>query len=159
MEQHVLYQDESLLILNKPPGLAAQGGTHITMSLDLALAAGAAHHRLPPYRLVHRLDRATSGAMVVAKTKHAAAFLTGALDPSRGGPGAGFSKEYWALVTPRSPAALASEGRGVLRGMVAGRSDAGGATIEAAVSGWELARLVGDGALAWLRLWPQTGVS
>lgn len=158
MKHHVLYQDDSLLILNKPPGLAAQGGTNVQMSIDAALAAGAARHGLPPYRLVHRLDRDTSGAMAIARTKDTASFLAAMLDPSRGGPRGGVVKEYWAVVAPRDPAALKAKGSGMLRGMVAGRSDASGDTAEAAVSRWELAGMVGGaGQLGWLRLWPQTG--
>ncbi|MDR0639916.1 MAG: RluA family pseudouridine synthase [Spirochaetaceae bacterium] len=68
----ILYEDEDVFVLDKPAGLAVQGGKNITRSLDALLEA----HFSPRPLLVHRLDQNTSGAILVAKHKEAAAFFT-----------------------------------------------------------------------------------
>jgi len=65
----VLFENASCLILNKPAGLAVQGGEGIKVSLDSILS----EKYTPRPLLVHRLDRDTSGIILVAKTKEAAA--------------------------------------------------------------------------------------
>jgi 23S rRNA pseudouridine955/2504/2580 synthase len=68
----VLYEDSRCLVLNKPAGLAVQGGRGIGVSLDRILA----EHFTPRPLLVHRLDRDTSGLILAAKTRDAAAGLS-----------------------------------------------------------------------------------
>ncbi len=99
VESMVIYQDDELIALNKPPGLAVQGGTGTTRHLDGMLDALKFGYDERP-RLVHRLDRDTSGVMVVARTAAAAARL------SRAFQGRDMEKVYWALVigAPRHPA-------------------------------------------------------
>jgi 23S rRNA pseudouridine955/2504/2580 synthase len=65
----VLYEDNSVIIINKPAGLAVQGGTGVKSSLDKLLA----EIRTPPPLLVHRLDKDTSGVLLAAKNREAAA--------------------------------------------------------------------------------------
>ena len=68
----IIHNDEDIVVFNKPAGLAVQGGTGIRKSVDKMAAA------LFPYdkiSLVHRLDRETSGVLVVAKNQRAAQFL------------------------------------------------------------------------------------
>jgi 23S rRNA pseudouridine955/2504/2580 synthase len=65
----VLYEDESCIAVNKPAGLAVQGGKGVGVSLDDILAQKREQRPL----LVHRLDKDTSGVILVAKTKPAAA--------------------------------------------------------------------------------------
>ena len=65
----VLFENEHCLVLNKPPGLAVQGGEGIKVSLDSILL----QNYTPGPLLVHRLDRDTSGVILVAKTRAAAA--------------------------------------------------------------------------------------
>ncbi|MDR0599548.1 MAG: RluA family pseudouridine synthase [Treponema sp.] len=65
----VLFEDHALLALNKPAGLSVQGGTGAGLSLDAILARRSGEAP----RLVHRLDRDTSGVLVTAKTREAAA--------------------------------------------------------------------------------------
>ena len=69
------YEDAHLLAFNKPAGLAVQGGSGITRSLEDLLAAFAKSNGKRP-RLVHRLDRETSGVLIAARTQPAAAFLS-----------------------------------------------------------------------------------
>jgi len=87
----VLYENSYCLVLNKPSGLSVQGGEGIKVSLDSILVEKI---RPRPF-LVHRLDRDTSGIILVAKTKEAAAFF----------PKAMAVKRYLALCsgTPRPP--------------------------------------------------------
>jgi 23S rRNA pseudouridine955/2504/2580 synthase len=89
----ILVEDDSLLVLNKPEGLAVQGGTGTRRHIDGMLAALATDGERP--RLVHRLDRDTSGILVVAKTAAAAARLTRAFRQHK------VDKLYWALVVGR----------------------------------------------------------
>ncbi|CAH9100317.1 unnamed protein product, partial [Cuscuta europaea] len=64
-----LYKDPSILVLNKPPGMAVQGGVGIRRSLD-ELAARYMRYGYPePPRLVHRLDRDCSGILVMGRTQ------------------------------------------------------------------------------------------
>ncbi len=87
----VLYEDRDLLVLNKPYGLAVQGGSGTTRHIDGMLASMPNERGDRPV-LVHRLDRDTSGVLLVAKTRKVAADL-GALFRSRQA-----RKIYWALV-------------------------------------------------------------
>ncbi|MEJ0058950.1 MAG: RluA family pseudouridine synthase [Terricaulis sp.] len=73
----LLHQDATLLAFDKPAGLAVQGGSGVTQSLESLLTAFAKSNGKVP-RLVHRLDRETSGVIVAARTKPAAAFLSDA---------------------------------------------------------------------------------
>lgn len=76
----VLYDDDDVVVINKPPGLAVQGGTGITESLDdwLHLLQAKESKGKERPRLVHRLDRETSGVLVIARTAFAAAKLAAA---------------------------------------------------------------------------------
>jgi 23S rRNA pseudouridine955/2504/2580 synthase len=73
----VLWRDDDVLALNKPPGLAVQGGSGQVRHLD-ALAEALRFGRDEKPRLVHRLDRDTSGVMVMARSARAAAGLASA---------------------------------------------------------------------------------
>ena len=65
----ILYEDEFSMIVNKPAGLAVQGGAGVKTSLDRLLA----EFRDPAPLLVHRLDKDTSGVLLAAKGREAAA--------------------------------------------------------------------------------------
>src|SRR5262249_36546269 len=71
----VLHRDDVVIVLNKPPGLAVQGGSGTERHLDGMLDALRFGSEVRP-RLVHRLDKETSGVLVLARTLAAAAFLT-----------------------------------------------------------------------------------
>jgi 23S rRNA pseudouridine955/2504/2580 synthase len=71
----VLHRDDAVIVLNKPPGLAVQGGSGTERHLDGMLDALRFGSEVRP-RLVHRLDKETSGVLVLARTIVAAAFLT-----------------------------------------------------------------------------------
>jgi 23S rRNA pseudouridine955/2504/2580 synthase len=86
----VLYEDDEVLALNKPVGLAVQGGTKTVKHVDRLLSAWGEGLERP--RLVHRLDRDTSGVLVLGKTPGAAAKLAGAFARRKA------QKTYWALV-------------------------------------------------------------
>lgn len=86
----VLYMDNSVIVLNKPSGLATQGGSGLTKHVDGMLDALMFDKKQRP-RLVHRLDRDTSGVLVVARTVPAAAALARALAERDA------RKIYWAL--------------------------------------------------------------
>ncbi|HCE21761.1 MAG TPA: RluA family pseudouridine synthase, partial [Hyphomonas sp.] len=74
-ESLVIFEDSQVIVFDKPSGLAVQGGGGISRSLDDLLIAFAKSNGKKP-RLVHRLDRGTSGVVIVARTKPAAAFLS-----------------------------------------------------------------------------------
>lgn len=86
-----LYEDEDVLVLNKPTGLAVQGGSGTTRHVDGMLEALTGKDGQKP-RLVHRLDKDTSGCLVIAKSRFAAATLAKTFR-SRSA-----RKVYWALV-------------------------------------------------------------
>lgn len=87
----VIHQDAQAFVLNKPPGLATQGGTKTTAHVDGLLDALRYDNEARP-KLVHRLDKDTSGALLVARSARAAAFFAKAFA------GRNAKKVYWALV-------------------------------------------------------------
>lgn len=94
----ILYEDSDLMVLDKPFGLAVQGGSGMTRHID-GMLASMPNERGDRPALVHRLDRDTSGVLLVAKTRRVAADL-GAVFRSRQA-----RKIYWALVegVPKPP--------------------------------------------------------
>ncbi len=87
----VIHRDAQALVLNKPPGLATQGGTKTTAHVDGLLDALQDESQGRP-KLVHRLDKDTSGALLVARTARAAGFFAKAFS------GRTAKKVYWALI-------------------------------------------------------------
>lgn len=87
----LLYEDSKAYVLNKPAGLAVQGGSGVSRHIDGMLEAWRNKKGEKP-RLVHRLDRETSGVLVVARTRSAAVRLTQAFRERK------TRKVYWALV-------------------------------------------------------------
>lgn len=92
----VIHEDDQVIALNKPAGLSSQGGRIAVHTLDELLWAFARSNGNRP-RLVHRLDRDTSGVILTGRTKPAAGFLGKALMGKR------FRKIYLALVAPGAP--------------------------------------------------------
>ncbi len=90
LQSLILKEDSSVFVLNKPSGLATQGGSGITRHIDGMLPALQGTKNQRP-RLVHRLDRDTSGVLVVARTVPAAAALSESLRRRDA------QKVYWAL--------------------------------------------------------------
>jgi len=75
----ILYEDEHCLVIDKPAGLAVQGGKGVKSSVDTILA----EIRAPAPLLVHRLDKDTSGVLLTAKTKEDAARFSRLLGTDR----------------------------------------------------------------------------
>ncbi len=94
LRDSILHKDDSVIVVNKPPGLAVQGGSktsrHIDGMLD-GLRFGAPERP----RLVHRLDKDTSGVLVLARSAVAARALAAAFKHKDA------KKLYWALVAGR----------------------------------------------------------
>lgn len=149
----VIYEDEEVLALNKPAGLAVQGGTKTSRHVDRLLGAWGEGLERP--RLVHRLDRDTSGVLVLGKTPAAAAKLAGAFAKRRA------RKIYWALV-----AGLPKPAEGVLelplvkRGQgdreIMAPADPKDPKAEPAETEFVTVSRAADKA-AWMALWPHTG--
>ncbi|WP_176085779.1 RluA family pseudouridine synthase [Martelella sp. HB161492] len=87
----LLHEDDRLFVLNKPAGLAVQGGSGVVRHIDKMLEAWTSKKGEKP-RLVHRLDRDTSGVLVIARTRGAAQKLTEAFRART------TKKTYWSLV-------------------------------------------------------------
>jgi len=90
LQKAVIYKDENILAINKPPGLAAQGGTNVKESVDEALDFLKFGLDERP-RLVHRIDKDTSGVMLLARNRKSAVTL-GKMFKEKG-----IKKTYWAL--------------------------------------------------------------
>ncbi|MFM5954190.1 MAG: RluA family pseudouridine synthase [Novosphingobium sp.] len=89
-EAMVISKDRAAIVLNKPPGLATQGGSGTFQHVDGLLDAFADDGPRP--RLVHRLDKDTSGVLLIARTPGSAAYF------SKRFSGRSARKIYWALV-------------------------------------------------------------
>jgi 23S rRNA pseudouridine955/2504/2580 synthase len=87
----LLYEDPKVFVFNKPAGLAVQGGSGVARHVDDMLEAWRNQKGEKP-RLVHRLDRDTSGVLVVARTRQAAMKLAEAFRARE------TKKTYWSLV-------------------------------------------------------------
>jgi len=94
--EFLIHEDAHILVFNKPAGLAVQGGAGVSQSLETLLGQFAKSNGKTP-RLVHRLDRETSGVIVTARTKPAAAFLSAAFA------GRDATKTYRAVVCGGAP--------------------------------------------------------
>jgi 23S rRNA pseudouridine955/2504/2580 synthase len=149
-----LYEDADVMVLNKPMGLAVQGGSGMTRHLDGMLEVLRDREGQRP-RLVHRLDKDTAGCLLVAKTRFAAAALAKTFR-SRSA-----RKVYWALVAgvprPRQgriSTFLAKEEREEESFMrIAQHGDEGASH---AVTYYAVVDTAGS-KLAWLSLKPVTG--
>jgi 23S rRNA pseudouridine955/2504/2580 synthase len=156
LEQALVYEDDDMVALNKPPGLAVQGGSGTARHLDGMVAGWRKGGRL---RLVHRLDKDTSGLILLAKSVGAASRLTQAFKTG------GIEKTYWAVVVGRPPF-----GSGEIKAPIAkmaGTNRAGGAGSGAermvvsdqgqfALTHYQVLDRAGHRA-AWLALSPRTG--
>lgn len=97
LEAAIVFEDARLLALNKPSGMASHGGSGISFGAIESLRALRPNQSL---ELVHRLDRDTSGLLVVAKKRSALIELQALLREDHG---AGLTKRYLALLTGRLP--------------------------------------------------------
>ncbi len=148
----ILYEDDAMLILNKPWGLAVQGGTGQIRSLDEDLNAYYSEEKVTP-KLIHRLDRDTSGVIVVAKTLKASQALAASLKAGK------FDKEYWAMVVGEP-----LEREGFIYQSIAkvqsGKAEKMQVVEEGgkeAITEYEQLAKDTNVGIAWLRLVPKTG--
>jgi 23S rRNA pseudouridine955/2504/2580 synthase len=146
----VIYDDPQAFVLNKPPGLATQGGTKTHQHLD-RLLDGLADERGRP-KLVHRLDKDTSGALLVARTARAAGHFAKAFS------GRTARKVYWALVV-----GVPDADQGMIDAPLAKQPGTGGEKMHIseehglpAKTKWRLVDRAGNRA-AWVELQPLTG--
>lgn len=149
-----LYEDKDVLIINKPMGLAVQGGSGTTRHVDGLLESMRDAEGQKP-RLVHRLDKDTAGCLVIAKTRFAASTMAKSFRSRT------TRKIYWALVAGvprvkqgRISTYLAKEGEeGDARMKVARHGDEGASH---ALTYYAVVETAGQ-KLAWVSLKPVTG--
>ena len=147
----VIHRDQAAIVINKPPGLATQGGTKTKVHLD-GLLDGLAEPGEPRPKLVHRLDKDTSGVLLLAPTPRAAAFF------SRAFSGRTARKIYWALVM-----GVPSPEEGLIDLPIAKQPGTGGEKMYVdpenglpAKTRYRLIERAGNRA-AWVELQPHTG--
>ena len=150
LRQRIIHNDDDIVVFNKPAGLAVQGGSGIRKSIDKMAAA------LFPYAkvsLVHRLDMETSGLLVVAKTQHAAQFLSREFQNKTA------HKEYLALLNGDVQESHGTIDNYLLKGKVfdgTSRENGTGARPHHAITDYRvLARA--SGMLTWILFMPKTG--
>ncbi len=95
LENNILFEDDGLLIINKPSGLAVHGGSGVSLGAIEALRAE--HPELRFLELVHRLDRETSGCLMLAKKRSVLLELQQAMQRNK------IDKRYMALAKGRWP--------------------------------------------------------
>jgi 23S rRNA pseudouridine955/2504/2580 synthase len=147
----VIYEDSDSFVFNKPPGLATQGGTKTTHHLD-RLLDGLEDEKGNRPKLVHRLDKDTSGVLLVARTARAAAYF------SKSFSGRTAKKIYWALVM-----GVPSADEGLIDAPLAKQPGTGGEKMhvdeengQLAKTRWRVIDRAGNRA-AWVELQPLTG--
>ncbi len=148
--RRVLHMDDEVIAFDKPPGLAVQGGSGVARHLD-AMLDGLRFDRPERPRLVHRLDKDTSGVLLLARGAAAAARLAGAFRKGS------VRKLYWAVVVgvPRPR-------RGRIDLALDKRPGKGGEKVTASGAGRRAVTLyatveVAGRRAAWLGLMPLTG--
>lgn len=146
----VLHETPDAFVLNKPPGLATQGGTKTTQHLDRLLDGLAGEAGRP--KLVHRLDKDTSGALLVARSARAAGHFAKAFS------GRTARKVYWALVV-----GVPDRDEGTIDAPLAKQPGTGGEKMHVdrehglpAKTRWRVIDRAGNRA-AWVELQPLTG--
>jgi 23S rRNA pseudouridine955/2504/2580 synthase len=147
----VIHEDAQLIAFDKPAGLAVQGGSGVALSLEHLLGAFAKSNGKRP-RLVHRLDRETSGVIAAARTKPAAAFLSAAFAARD------VEKSYLAIVCGGAPDPAEGEIALALKKASRGGLD----VMEIAAAGGQSALTryrtrAASAAAALLELSPETG--
>jgi 23S rRNA pseudouridine955/2504/2580 synthase len=151
LQDSILYMDDEVIALNKAPGLAVQGGTKTHRHIDGMLDALQFGLRDRP-RLVHRLDRDTSGVLLIARTIRAASELAAAFKAKTA------RKIYWAAVAGQPRPAhgvidLALDKQGGPRGeRVVADEDEG----QEAITKYRVVDHAGD-KVSWLVMEPLTG--
>ena len=150
LKEAILYQDDWIIAINKPPGLAVQGGSKTTRHLDGMLDALKFKAEQRP-RLVHRLDKDTSGVLLLARTREAARVLTKAFASKS------IQKIYWALVVG-NPEHDEGEISSLMskQGSVKGERMESGEIGQKAITEYVRVDHAGTRA-AWLALRPKTG--
>lgn len=158
LEGRVLHRDDWVIAVNKPPGLAVQGGTGLSSSVDRLAAALVETGEEPP-KLVHRIDRETSGVLLLARGRRAAAEFASAFRGRR------VEKVYWAAVKGRM-APPEGELRGYVRRsagttertmeVVDGKVADAGRNARVARVSYRTLSTAGRQA-SWLELMPSTG--
>ena len=151
LERAVLHIDDAVIVLDKPAGLAVQGGTGTERHLDAMLDALRFGAKDRP-RLVHRLDRDTSGVLVLARSAAAAASLARAFRDKR------TRKIYWAVVVglPKPRRGRIDQPLAKLPGPAGERVTPDEEDGKRAVTWYRTLAHAGD-KLAWLALQPITG--
>ena len=147
----VLYRDADMLAINKPSGLAVQGGSGVTRHLD-GLLDGLKFDTEERPRLVHRLDKDTSGVLLLARNAAAARRLTKMFRDQQ------LRKIYWALTGGRP-----DPEQGRIDAAIAKKASASGAervvaAADGAAATTYYATVEAAGSrVAWLALLPRTG--
>ena len=149
LRQCIVHDDKDIVVFNKPAGLAVQGGTGIKKSIDKMAAA------LFPYdkiSLVHRIDKETSGLLVVAKNQKAAQDLSEQFQNKTA------HKEYLALLQGNIPQKSGVIDNYVSKGMVfeADSKETKGISVQRAITEY---KVLGEasGLLTWILFSPKTG--
>ncbi|RMF71459.1 MAG: RluA family pseudouridine synthase [Alphaproteobacteria bacterium] len=147
----VLYEDDWVIAIAKPPGLSTQGGPGIRRHVDRLAAALRRRSDEEMPRLVHRLDRETSGVLLLARTAEAAARLAASLRSRQA------EKLYWAVV-----AGLPRPAEGEITAPLLRQPRPGGARVVVDPAGkkahtrYQLVAQAGR-RFSWVKLAPLTG--
>ena len=147
----ILYMDDDVIVLNKPAGLAVQGGTSLDHHLDAMLDSlrfGAAERP----RLVHRLDKDTSGALLLGRNAFATAKLAASFRSREA------RKCYWALVVgvPRYPQGRIDAALAKMTGRMGDKVEVDEEDGKRAVTYYRVVDSAYKKA-AWLEMEPRTG--
>lgn len=149
LDENLLWEDDDLMVFNKPAGLSVQAGVATSLSMDRLLVFRARGEYAP--RLTHRLDRDTSGVIVFAKSRECAAYLTQAFKERT------IEKTYWAIVVgaPSQDEGVLDAPLGKDTGPQQEKMSSHALEVKDAVTRYRV--LAKDEMLSFLELNPETG--
>lgn len=148
---NIIYSDAQIIAINKPPGLAAQGGSKVKISVDAMLPFLAENGATP--KLVHRIDKDTSGVMVLARTAKVAAELGLRFQEKT------LEKTYWAIVVGEPEILSGKISMPLSAKQFDGRIEKATVDVENGKTAITLYRVLERAArkLSWMELQPVTG--
>ena len=152
LQANIVYDDETCVVLNKPQGLPVQGGTNLRDYIDLYLGS-LLEGQEEPLRITHRLDKDTSGLLILAKTQEAASYYTQAFKKKE------IEKTYLAILAgiPQHTRGEIDLAIGKCRGIDREKMSSTASAVDPALTHYKVLKVDPEHRLSLIEFQPRTG--